>query len=146
MSYTYDPLDLVPTTSTGRLNIVRLLVGDNNTEDPQLQDEEVYFALAQNNNNVYFSASFCARLVASKYARMVNTQLDGALEAEYSDRVKQYTLLAIQMTEMAKKMSGKNLGVAGGGISNIAIAINENNTDRPKPAFKTGQFDNDSSE
>lgn len=146
MSYTYDPTGLDTTTASGRLNVVRLLVGDNNETDQQLQDEEVVFALAQNNNNVYFTAAFCARLLASKYARMVNTQLDGALEAEYSDRIKQYTLLAIQMTDMAKRMSGKNLGVAGGGISKIAIGIAEANPDRPTPAFKVDQFENPDAE
>lgn len=145
MAYTYDSADLVTTTSSGRLNVVRLLVGDNNTNDPQLQDEEINFSLAQNNNNVYFSAAFCARLLAGKYARMVDTQLDGALQAMYSDRIKQYTLLAIQMTDMAKKMSGRNLGVVAGGISITAMDIVEANTDRPKPAFKVGQFDVDSS-
>jgi len=146
MAYTYNSADLVTTTTSGRLNVVRLLIGDNNTLDQQLQDEEVNFALAQNNSNVYSAAEFCARLLASKYSRMVDTQLDGALQAMYSDRIKQYTLLAIQMNTMAKKMSGKNLGVSGGGISNIEITRVEQLTDRPEPAFKVDQFENESSE
>lgn len=142
MAYTYDPLDLVTTTSSGRLNVVRLLVGDNDYTQPQMQDEEVNFALSENGDNPYFSAAFCARLLASKYARMVNTQLDGALEAEYSDRVKQYTVLAIQLSELGKKMSGKNIGVSGGGISKSAMDMANQNPDRVKPYFNIGQFDN----
>lgn len=142
MAYTYDPLDLVTTTSSGRLNVVRLLVGDNDYTQPQMQDEEVNFALSENGDNPYFSAAFCARLLASKYARMVNTQLDGALEAEYSDRVKQYTVLAIQLSELGKKMSGKNIGVSGGGISKSAMDMVNQNPDRVKPYFNIGQFDN----
>lgn len=142
MAYTYDPLDLVTTTSSGRLNVVRLLVGDNNTFDPQMQDEEINFALSENGSNVYFSAAFCARLLASKYARMVNTQLDGALEAEYSDRVKQYTILAIQLSELGKKMGGKAIGVSAGGISKVAMDAANQNTDRVKPSFNLGQYDN----
>jgi hypothetical protein len=141
MAYTYDPLDLVTTTPAGRLNVVRLLIGDNNTDDPQMQNEEINFALSENGDNVYFSASFCARLLASKYARMVNTQLDGALEAEYSDRIKQYTLLSIQLSELGKKMGGKSMGVSAGGISKAAMDLANQNTDRPKPAFEVGQFD-----
>jgi hypothetical protein len=141
MAYTYDPLDLVTTTSSGRLNVVRLLVGDNNVNDPQMQDEEINFALSENGDNVYFSAAFSARLLASKYARMVNTQLDGALEAEYSDRVKQYTILSIQLSELGKKMGGKSMGVVGGGISKVAMDSANADTDRPKPAFNVGQFD-----
>lgn len=142
MTYTYDPSDLVTSTPTGRLNVVRLLVGDNNLHDQQMQDEEIYFALSENNNNVYFSASFCARLLASKYARMVNTQLDGALEAEYSDRIKQYTLLSIQLSELGKRVGGKSIGVSAGGISKTEMNAANQNTDRVKPEFTIGQFDN----
>lgn len=142
MAYTYDPMDLVTTTPTGRLNAVRLLVGDNDIHNPQMQNEEINFSLSENNNNVYFSAAFCARLLASKYARMVNTQLDGALEAEYSDRIKQYTILAIQLSEMGKKMGGRNIGVAAGGISRMAMDTANKDADRPLPAFNIGQFDN----
>lgn len=146
MTYTYDPLDLVTTTPTGRLNVVRLLVGDNNLVDQQMQDEEIYFALSENNNNVYFSASFCARLLASKYARMVNTQLDGALEAEYSDRIKQYTMLSIQLSELGKRVGGKSIGVSAGGISKSDVDAVNANTDRVPPSFKIGQFDSPSEE
>lgn len=142
MSYSYDPLDLVTTTPSGRLNVVRLLVGDNDSTQPQMQDEEITFALSENNNNVYFSAAFCARLLASKYARMVNTQLDGALEAEYSDRIKQYTILAVQLAELGKRQGGKTIGVAGGGISKEAMLAANQLTDRVKPEFNVGQFDN----
>jgi hypothetical protein len=145
MTYTYDPVDLVTTTPSGRLNVVRLLVGDNDSTQPQMQDEEVYFALAENNDNVYFSAAFCARLLASKYARMVNTQLDGALEAEYSDRIKQYTILAVQLSELGKRQGGKTVGLAAGGISKAAMAAANQLTDRVKPEFNVGQFDNPSS-
>ena len=143
MAYTYNAADLNTTTTSGRLNAVRLLIGDNNSLDPQLQDEEITFSLAQTNNNVYFSGSFCARLIASKYSREVDTQLDGALEATYSDRVKHYTLLAIQLSEMGKRFNGKSLGVTAGGISLAEITIVESNTDRPEPAFKTDQFKNE---
>jgi hypothetical protein len=144
MAYTYDPLDLVTSTASGRLNVVRLLVGDNDLSAQQMQNEEIAFALSENGDNAYFSAAFCARLLASKYARMVNTQLDGALEAEYSDRVKQYTILAIQLSELGKKMGGRNMGVSAGGISRIAMDLANQDTDRPSPAFNVGQFDNPS--
>jgi hypothetical protein len=142
MTYTYNETNLVTTTPSGRLNVVRLLVGDNDSTQPQMQDEEVTFALSENNNNVYFSAAFCARLLASKYARMVNTQLDGALEAEYSDRIKQYTILAVQLAELGKRQGGKTVGLAAGGISKAAMLAANQLTDRVKPEFNVGQFDN----
>ena len=143
MAWSYDPTDLDTETSPGQLNVVRLLIGDNQTGDPQMQDEEITFALSQNNNSVYQSAVYCCRLLASKYARMVNTQLDGALQAEYSDRAKQYITLAVQLSEMAKKASGSGggLGVSGGGVSISDMKVVEENTDRVKPAFRVGQFE-----
>jgi len=144
MAYTYDASDLLVTTSSGRLNVVRLLIGDNVVADPQLQDEEINFALSQTGNNVYFAGSYCARVLAGKYSREVDTQLDGALEAKYSDKVKQYNLLSIRLSEMGKKYSGKALGVVAGGISVADISTNDLDTDRPLPSFRMGQFKNGS--
>jgi hypothetical protein len=142
MAYTYDPLDLVLTTSSGRLNVVRLLVGDTNSDDPQVQNEEIDFSLNQSGNNVYSAAVYVCRLIASKYARMVDTQLDGALEATYSDRVKHYNLLAAQIGELGKRASGRALGVSAGGIKLSAIDAANKDTDRNPSAFEVGKFDN----
>jgi hypothetical protein len=139
MAWTYDSADLDNTTSAGRLNIVRLLVGDVNEDDPQLQDEEVSFSLSET-GNYYYAAAYCCRLLASKYARMVNTQLDGALEAEYSDRIKNYNLLALQMNDFAKKFGGKGLGVSAGGIKISEMELANQDTNRVKPIFNSGQF------
>ena len=94
MSWSYDPTNLDTDTSSGRLNVVRLLVGDTDTTDQQIQNEEITFALAQTNDRVYFAAGWAARTIASKYSRQVNTQIDGALSADYSDLAAQYTKLA----------------------------------------------------
>lgn len=141
--WTYTPSDLTTITTNGRLNSVRLLVGDTDYDSAQLQDEEIYFALAQTTNAIYGAASFACMMLAAKYARMVDTQLDGALEALYSDRLKHYTLLSQQITELGKKAGGRGMGVSGGGISLAAIALAEANTDRPQPAFKRNQFNYD---
>mgnify|MGYP003435264608 CR=1 FL=1 len=131
--WTYNATDLTTTTAGGRLNSVRLLVGDTVTLDPQIQDEEITFALAQTGDNIYNAAYFVARLLVSKYSRLVDTQLDGALEAKYSDRIKHYNLLALQINELGKKAGGRSLGISAGGIPNI-------------PQFTVGQFDPDVSE
>ncbi len=137
----YNPSDLATTTPSGRLNTVRLLIGDTNINDPQLQDEEINFSLAQTNNNVYYAASFCCRLLVSKYSRMVDTQLDGALEASYSDRVKHYTALQLQMNDLGKKFGGATLGVYAGGISVTEMNLVNSDPNRVMPAFRIGQFD-----
>lgn len=142
MAWSYDPTNLNTTTASGRLNSVRLLVGDTDSNDQLVQNEEIMFGLGQANNNVYYAAAWVCRTVAAKFSRMVDTQLDGALSASYSTRSKQYQQLATQIEGQGKKTSGKSLGVFGGGISVSAITVVNEDPDRVKPAFTIDQFDN----
>jgi hypothetical protein len=142
MAWSYSAADLNTTTASGRTNTVRLLIGDVVTTDQQLQDEEIIFALGENGNNVYLAAAYCCRLLASKYARLVDTQLDGALQASYSDRIKHYNLLFSQLTDLSKKTGGRGLGISAGGISILDMEAADADPDRVKPAFTIGQFAN----
>jgi hypothetical protein len=141
MAWSYDATDLDTTTASGRLNTVRLLLGDTDTNDQQVQNEEVNFGLAQTNNNVYFAAAWCARTVAAKYSRQVNTSLDGALSADYTDLAKQYTSLAETLEYQGKK-TGAVVGVAAGGITKSGIATVRANTDRISGSFRRDRFRN----
>lgn len=142
MSWSYTPSDLNTTTASGRLNTVRLLVGDTDSTDELVQNEEILFALSQTGDNVYYAAVWICRAVAAKFSRLVTTNLDGALSANYSDRAKQYNQLAIQIEAQGKKTSGKALGVSAGGISVAAMGVANSDPDRVKPAFGVNQFDN----
>jgi len=142
MAWSYNVADLNTTTSSGRLNTVRLLVGDTDTTDQLVQNEEVAFALAQVNDNVYYAGSWVCKAIAAKFSRMVTTTLDGALSSNYSDRAKQYQQLSIQIEAQGRKTSGKSLGVFGGGISVVAVEAVRENPDRIKPAFTIDQFEN----
>lgn len=141
MAWSYDPTDLDTTTASGRLNSVRLLVGDTETLDQQVQNEEVTFALSENGDNVYLSASWVARAIASKYSRRVTTQLDGALSANYSDLSKQYMQLADQL-EYQGKTSGASIGILAGGITKSGIEAVRSNTNRIEGSFRRDRFRN----
>lgn len=140
--WSYSASNLNTTTASGRLNSVRLLVGDTDTDDQLAQDEEVLFALSQANNNIYYAAAWLCRTIAAKFGRLVDTTLDGALSAKYSTRVKQYQQLATQIEAQGKKTSGKSLGVFGGGVTTSGMQVVNEDTDRVKPAFTIDQFDN----
>ena len=142
MSWTYDPTDLNTTTSSGRLNSTRLMVGDTDTTDQQVQDEEITFSLGQNNNDIYKAASWTCRVLAAKYSRLVDIRLTGVLNESYSNRSKQYIALAVQIEALGKKTSGKSLGVFAGGISVAVVNANNQNTDRVIPEIAIGQFEN----
>jgi phosphoribosylformylglycinamidine (FGAM) synthase-like enzyme len=141
MAWSYDETDLNTTTLSGRLNTVRLLLGDTDTNDQQVKNEEITFALDQSNNNVYFAAAWCARTIASQYARKVNTQLDGALSADYSDLSNQYSKLAENLEYQGKKVSA-TLGVKAGGLTKSGVEAVRGNTNRIEPSFRRDRFRN----
>lgn len=141
MAWSYDPTNLDTNTVNGRLNSVRLLLGDTVETDQQAQDEEIIFALSQSNNNVYFAAAWIARTVASKYTRNVDVTLDGALSADYSELSAKYTKLAEDLEYQGKK-AGATLGVAAGGITKTQIDAARANTNRIEGAFRRDRFKN----
>lgn len=142
MAWSYDPTSLGTTTASEQLNAVRLLTGDTDTTDQQLQDEEITFALSQSGSNIYTAGVWAANAIASKYSRLVTTELDGALRAEYSDLASNYRNLAIQLREDGRRYSAGALGLEAGGISISDINTARSNTDRPQPFARTDRFDN----
>jgi len=141
MAWSYDSYNLSNADITGRLNSVRLLVGDINANDQQVQDEEIVFALAESNNNIYAASSWVARTIASQYSRRVNTTLDGALSADYSDLAEQYYKLAEDL-EYRGKTNGAILGVAAGGLTISDIQAVRANTNRVEGSFRRDRFRN----
>jgi hypothetical protein len=139
MAWTYDETDLSESTASGRLNAVRLLVGDTDTLDQQLLNEEVDFSLVQAGDNVYVAASWCARVVASKYARRVTTEISGALQADYSDLYEHYTALSENLATQARKFSS-TLGLSVGGIDKTVMELARNVPNRVKPSFTRDRF------
>jgi len=141
LSFTYDPTNLDTTTSSGRLNSVRLLIGDTDAGSPQVQDEEVTFALLEEGDNVYSAASWVAKTIAAKYARYVDVDLDGQLAEDYSQLQKHYSGLAKTLSDLANEKKA-SLGIVAGGVNSFEVALNRRIPTRPK-GFYIGQFDND---
>ena len=139
MSWSYDPTDLNTTTPSGRLNTVRFIVGDTDSSDQKVQNEEIEFALAQTENNVNAAAAYVCRTLASKYASKVTIELDGQLMAHYSDLYDHYKSLSDKLDYQAKKL-GAQIGILAGGISKTRVATVRSNTDRVEPAFRRDRF------
>lgn len=126
MPWNYDPTDLDVTTASGRLNVVRLTVGDTDPTDEQVQDEEINFALAQNSNKVYRTAAFIAEVILAKYARLVTTEVDEQMLVHYTDLRDNYRNLVATLKDKAS-IEGASLGVGGKTYDST---------------FERGQFDN----
>jgi len=141
LAWTYDATNLSKETASGRLNAVRFLVGDTDTNDQQVQDEEITFALSESNNQIYYAAAWTARGIASKYSRLVTIDLDGQLREDYSDLASQYYKLADDIEYQGKKNSGA-LGMVAGGIDKATVDANRQDTTRVQPSFWRDQFKN----
>ena len=140
--WSYDAENLGTDTESQRLNSVRFLVGDTDINDQQALDSEIAFALDQTGSNIYYAASYVANAIAAKYSRRVTVDLDGALQAEYSDLAKQYRVLSSQLRQDGQRFSGTAFNLYAGGISISDINTNRKNPDRPQPAFRKDRFDN----
>ena len=80
--WTYDTGSLTTVDEDGRKNIVRLLIGDTDINDPQLQDEEILFALSSNKDNPNVAAIFAVNAIISKYVKLVNIEPDEAIRED----------------------------------------------------------------
>jgi len=80
---------------TQPVDIVRYLVGDTDTTEQLVQDEEITYALTAN-PNVRMAAAEIALRIAIKFTREVTTRV-GDTQVNWSDRAQQYSLLARQL-------------------------------------------------
>lgn len=116
MSWSYTSANLNTTNAIGRLNSVRFLVGDTDQSDPQVQDEEIFFALAQTSDDIYTAGSYIAKSLAAKYSRLVDIELDGELSESYSQLRENYEALAEKINALKIAAGNVSIGIAGGGL------------------------------
>ena len=138
MAWSYDEGNLNTDDTLGRLNAVRLLIGDTDTNDQQVQDEEIVFGLAQANNNVYSTGAWMCRTIAAKYSRNVDSEISGALKESASQLQDHYNSLADNLEYQGQKLGG--LGIVAGGITVSSVDGVRANTNRVKPEFNKDQF------
>lgn len=134
MTWTYsDP-------SASDKDAVRLLIGDTDTDDQQLSDEEIEYLLTQY-TNVYRAASLAAKTLAAKYSRQVGSSIE-TLRVFAADRYKQYMDLSGKLNTEYKRQGAGGLGTPiVTGVSQSDIALVESDEDRVKSAFKKEMFD-----
>jgi hypothetical protein len=141
MTWTYEGAPGT-TTSATRRDAVRLLVGDTDTTDQQVTDEEIAFALSQTSDDIYNAGALMCRTIAGKYSRLVDTSIE-SVSSSYSQRAKQYSELAVRLVKEGKRLGSVGLGVpVAGGMSISEMAGVEDDTDRVPSAFRVDQFSN----
>lgn len=132
MTWTYsgDP------TATDR-DAVRFYVGDTDLNDPLIEDAEIDFLL-QSNPEPIAAAAAAARAIASKMSRLVDEKFE-SIDNKFSQRASSFHALAVRLERDAKKLNGFGAPVAGG-IRESDVETAQNDVDRVKPAFRSGQF------
>jgi len=127
MTWTYtDP-------STSDRDAVRFLVGDTDTSDQQVTDEEIAYAISSE-GSVKTAAAFVCRTIAAKYARFVDKSV-GDLKLSYSQRQTAYIKLA---EKFESDSSISNAAPYAGGISRADKETVETDDDRVDPRFRRG--------
>lgn len=141
MSWTYggDP-------SANARDAIRFLIGDTDTTDQLLSDEEIAWVNSEASGTstgttaLYDAAYRCCLTIASKLAREADKQI-GDLSVSMSQRAKAYREQAASL----KALSGREGGVPipyAGGITISDKEIDEENSDIFRTWFSSGQFEN----
>ena len=127
--------------SSSDKDAVRFLVGDTNTADQLVTDEEITWALTE--GGVYYAAATVARSIAASFSRRVDFEVSKDLKVFYAKAAGNYNTLADKYAAKASRVSAMPYA---GGISVSDKETQEADTDRVEPVFsKTDFMDNEGS-
>lgn len=110
---------------------VRYLVGDTDSDDPLVTDEEILWQLGQQGSTKQ-AAIAVARQLSIKFARYATVR-DGASSIDWNERAKQYRQIVEDLQHDLLLQDG--LVPYAGGISVGDKEAVEQDTDRTVPAF-----------
>jgi hypothetical protein len=138
MTWTYsgDP-------GASALDELRFLIGDTNTLDQQLTDEELNYLLGENSGDAKAAAPDAIGALITKYARLCD-QTTGDISIKYSQRAQAYRDMLEDLTSAGGLASITPDNLYAGGISKSDKTSVEGDTDRVAPNFSLGMTDNPS--
>jgi hypothetical protein len=131
VTWTYDPSDLSDDVSQ-----VRVRIGDTNTHDKLLSDEELQHFI-DDRGTVLLASVSAVRAIIAKLARNIDRSNIG-MSAQRSQSIQHYRDLLREL----ERESGAHTGAPRvGGISKSDKATAESDSDRVAPTFFRGQWD-----
>lgn len=95
-TYTGDP-------SVSDRDKVRFLIGDTDTTDQLVSDEEIAWQLGVVGDNVYQAAHDLCVALAAKFARLATSKSVGGLSLSYADRSASFYGLADRILDLASR-------------------------------------------
>jgi hypothetical protein len=114
---------------------VRFLIGDTNTNDQLVTNEEIDWALTE--GGPYTAAAISARAISALFARRADFEVSKDLKVSFSKQAEAYAKLAVTLETKASTVSPTPYA---GGISVDDKDTQEADTDRVKPSFKRSDF------
>ena len=133
MTWTYTS-----SPSTVPIDEVRLLIGDTDTTNQKLQDEELQYYIDTYGSGVR-AAIPAVQAIMAKYSSLVDEKT-GEVQVWWSQQLDNYRKLLKQL-EAQLKLRSVPFPFAGG-ISKSDIISRQSDTDRPEDAFSVGMQDN----
>ncbi len=132
MTATYSIVSLATSTK----DQIRFLLGDVDTADFQMQDEELVYAYAVS-GSTRGAAAMCAEALAAKYARLTSVSADG-VSMGFNQLSAQFLKLAVELRQ--KEAIYRAMPTLGGvSISDMDTVLS--NTDRVPDIFRIGIHD-----
>lgn len=118
---------------TANKDKVRFLIGDTDTNDHHVEDEEINYAL-ESEGGVKPAAALICWSQAAKYAKQADKEVDD-LRIYYSQKSEAFRELAEQFTSQSSAAAALTVIPSAGGISKTQKQAMEDDTDRVEPAF-----------
>lgn len=133
MTWTYaDP-------SASEKDAVRLLIGDTDSSDQLVTDQEVEHAIATW-GDIYNAGSFLCEVIAAKFAREVTHSADG-LSYSASELFRHYSDLADRLAKTGKKRRRRGALPYAGGFSRNERIKADQDTDKIPTSFRSHMHD-----
>ncbi len=136
MTWTYDA-----TLATNR-DKVRVLIGDYDSTNPLLSDEELCFLETEFggvDTSIYETAVAALDVAIAGLARKAESKSVGPLTLSYANRISNLQAAWVRIEEMVKERTGAPINVYAGGISRSDKIANE--TEDSTKSFRLGQMD-----
>lgn len=132
MAFTYEG-----NLATSEKDQVRFLVGDTDSEEFFLHDDEILWLITQwdQKGSIYFTSSMAAEAIAAKFAREVSLTSDSQTVGTSELQQKYLDLAARLMRQHETLLTGGNVDMGG------VLAGEQPDPTVTSPAFGTGMHD-----
>lgn len=138
MAWTYDVALLSADTAIGRRYVVRLAIGDTDTSDQQVQDEEIDYHLTAASDVVRTATIALLQALVAKYSRDADLWI-GHTRIQRSQRARNYRMLLEQYT--AYNPTDFVVGMLVSGQTLADKEAFDTDTSAVQPAFSVGMDD-----